>query len=139
MAALSAVVFALSWWLGLYLLARDPRKPMLAWSAFGLCSFAVVVAVDAIRLAGDAPRSGCPGLVRRSHHGLDRRRHHVGHPDHPDHAEFRSVLHDPALDRPDVYWFGFYAEPSPGIELSNRSLPGAVPSKGEARQAASRA
>ncbi|BBZ55625.1 hypothetical protein [Mycolicibacterium phocaicum] len=55
MAALSAVVFALSWWLGLYLLARDPRKPMLAWTAFGLCSFAVVVAVDAIRLAGDAP------------------------------------------------------------------------------------
>lgn len=28
---------------------------MLAWTAFGLCSFAVVVAVDAIRLAGDAP------------------------------------------------------------------------------------
>ena len=55
MAALSAVVFALSWWLGLYLLARDPRKPILAWSAVGLCSFAVVVAVDAVRLAGDAP------------------------------------------------------------------------------------
>jgi len=55
MAALSAVVFALSWWLGLYLLARDPRKPMLAWTAFGLCSFAVVVAVDAIRLAGNSP------------------------------------------------------------------------------------
>ncbi|AUH66512.1 radical SAM protein [Paracoccus zhejiangensis] len=69
----------------------------------------------------------------------DFRRHHVGHPDHPDHAEFRSVLRDPALDRPDVYWFGFYAEPSPGIELSNRSLPGAVPSKGDARHAASRA
>ena len=29
MAALSAVVFTLSWWLGLYLLARDPRKPVL--------------------------------------------------------------------------------------------------------------
>ena len=55
MAALSAVVFALSWWLGLYLLARDPRKPILAWSALGLCSFAVVVAVDAVRLASGAP------------------------------------------------------------------------------------
>ncbi len=29
MAALSAVVFALSGWLGLYLLSRDPRKPVL--------------------------------------------------------------------------------------------------------------
>ena len=33
MAALSAVVFSLSWWLGLYLLARDPRKPVLVLAA----------------------------------------------------------------------------------------------------------
>jgi hypothetical protein len=50
MAALSAVVFTLSWWLGLYLLARDPRKPVLALAAAGLCSFALVVALDAIRV-----------------------------------------------------------------------------------------
>ncbi|CAN5794814.1 hypothetical protein BH09ACT7_BH09ACT7_38380 [soil metagenome] len=50
MAALSAVVFALSWWLGLYLLARDPRKPVLALAALGLCGFAVVVALDAVRI-----------------------------------------------------------------------------------------
>jgi hypothetical protein len=50
MAALSALVFALSWWLGLYLLARDPRKPVLALAAVGLCSFASAVALDAIRL-----------------------------------------------------------------------------------------
>lgn len=50
MAALSAVVFALSWWLGLYLLARDPRKPVLVLSALGLTSFALVVALDAVRL-----------------------------------------------------------------------------------------
>lgn len=50
MAALSAVVFALSWWLGLYLLARDPRKPVLALAAVGLCGFATVVALDAIRI-----------------------------------------------------------------------------------------
>lgn len=55
MAALSAVVFALSWWLGLYLVSRDPRKPILACAAVGLCSFAVVVAVDAVRLAGTDP------------------------------------------------------------------------------------
>ena len=50
MAALSAVVFSLSWWLGLYLLARDPRKPVLALAAIGLCSFATAVALDAVRL-----------------------------------------------------------------------------------------
>jgi hypothetical protein len=52
MAALSAVVFTLSGWLGLYLLARDPRKPVLALAAIGLCGFALVVALDAIRTAG---------------------------------------------------------------------------------------
>jgi hypothetical protein len=51
MAALSAVVFALSWWLGLYLLARDPRKPVLVLAAIGLTSFAVVVALDEVRIA----------------------------------------------------------------------------------------
>jgi hypothetical protein len=50
MAALSAVVFTLSWWLGLYLLARDPRKPVLVLAAVGLTSFAAVVALDAVRL-----------------------------------------------------------------------------------------
>lgn len=50
MAALSAVVFTLSWWLGLYLLARDPRKPVLVFAAVGLTSFAVVVALDAVRV-----------------------------------------------------------------------------------------
>ncbi len=58
MAALSAVVFALSWWLGLYLLARDPRKPLLVLAAVGLCSFAVVVALDAVRLAALAQTLG---------------------------------------------------------------------------------
>src|SRR5688572_28908910 len=50
MAALSAVVFTLSWWLGLYLLARDPRKPVLVLAAAGLISFAAVVALDAVRV-----------------------------------------------------------------------------------------
>ncbi|HET7073453.1 MAG TPA: hypothetical protein VFI55_05145 [Mycobacterium sp.] len=52
MAALSAVVFTLSGWLGLYLLARDPRKPVLVLAAVGLCGFALVVALDAVRTAG---------------------------------------------------------------------------------------
>ncbi|OBJ18812.1 hypothetical protein [Mycobacterium colombiense] len=51
MAALSAVVFTLSAWLGLYLAARDPRKPVLAMAAIGLCGFALVVGLDAVRTA----------------------------------------------------------------------------------------
>ncbi|BBY34619.1 hypothetical protein BST33_14810 [Mycolicibacter minnesotensis] len=49
MIVLSALVFTLSWWLGMYLLARDPRKPVLALAAVGLCGFAAVVAADAVR------------------------------------------------------------------------------------------
>lgn len=52
MAALSAVVFTLSAWLGLYLAARDPRKPVLALAAIGLCGFALVGGLDAVRTAG---------------------------------------------------------------------------------------
>ena len=51
MAALSAVVFTLSWWLGLYLLARDPGKPVLVLTAVGLGGFAAAVALDAVRTA----------------------------------------------------------------------------------------
>ncbi|OBH56046.1 hypothetical protein [Mycobacterium sp. E2479] len=54
MAALSAMVFTLSAWLGLYLVARDPRKPVLTLAAIGLCGFAVVVGLDAVRTAGPA-------------------------------------------------------------------------------------
>ena len=50
MTALSAMVFTLSWWLGLYLVVRDPRKPVLALAALGLASFAAVVALDAVRV-----------------------------------------------------------------------------------------
>src|SRR6202023_2170720 len=56
MAALSAVVFTMSWWLGLYLLARDPRKPVLVLASLGLTSFALVVALDAVRLTSTAHR-----------------------------------------------------------------------------------
>lgn len=58
MVALSALVFALSWWLGLYLLARDPRKLVLVLASIGLTSFALVVALDAIRLVADSATLG---------------------------------------------------------------------------------
>ena len=52
MIALSALVFALAWWMGLYLLSRDVRKPVLVLAAVGLCGFAMVVALDAVRGIG---------------------------------------------------------------------------------------
>ena len=52
MTALSVLVFALAWWMGLYLLSRDPRKPVLVLAAIGLCAFAIVVALDAVRAVG---------------------------------------------------------------------------------------
>ncbi|RZT25943.1 hypothetical protein EV589_1692 [Mycobacterium sp. BK558] len=58
MIGLSALVFALSWWLGLYLLARDPRKTVLVLAAVGLTSFAVVVALDAVRTTGGVDALG---------------------------------------------------------------------------------
>ena len=58
MIGLSALVFALSWWLGLYLLARDPRKLVLVLAAVGLTSFAAVVALDAIRTTGGVDALG---------------------------------------------------------------------------------
>jgi len=56
---LSAAVFATSWWLGLYLVARDPRKPVLVLAAIGLTGFAAVVALDAVRVT-----TGADGLSR---------------------------------------------------------------------------
>ncbi len=47
-------MFALSWWLGLYLLARNPRKAVLVLAALGLTSFALVVALDAVRVVSGA-------------------------------------------------------------------------------------
>lgn len=63
MAALSAVVFTLSWWLGLYLLARDPRKPVLVLAAIGLTGFATVVALDAVRLISGSGTAAALGTV----------------------------------------------------------------------------
>jgi hypothetical protein len=63
MAALSALTFALSWWLGLYLLARDPRKPVLVLAAIGLCGYAAVIALDTVRLGVPAHTAAVLGRI----------------------------------------------------------------------------
>lgn len=45
MFVLSLLVSGLAWWLGLYLLARDPRKALLWWAGAGLLGYAAAVVV----------------------------------------------------------------------------------------------
>ena len=44
MAAIAVPVFALTWWLGCYLLARDPTRPVLRRAASALLGYALAVA-----------------------------------------------------------------------------------------------
>ncbi|MBP2338662.1 hypothetical protein JOF41_004840 [Saccharothrix coeruleofusca] len=64
MIGVSVVVFGLAWWLGLYLLARDPRKPLLHRTAAGLLAYAVALALPhppAVLLA--APAVAWTGVI----------------------------------------------------------------------------
>lgn len=45
MFGLSLLVSGLAWWLGLYLLARDPRKPLLWWAGVGMIGYSAAVVV----------------------------------------------------------------------------------------------
>ncbi|XVV02371.1 hypothetical protein ACQPW3_34150 [Actinosynnema sp. CA-248983] len=45
MIGVSVVAFGLAWWLGLYLLLRDPRKPLLQRTAAGLLAYAAALAL----------------------------------------------------------------------------------------------
>lgn len=42
---MSVATFGLAWWLGLYLLVRDPRKPLLQRASIGLLNYALVIAL----------------------------------------------------------------------------------------------
>ncbi|WP_439661213.1 hypothetical protein ACSHWB_06775 [Lentzea sp. HUAS TT2] len=45
MFGLSLLVSGLAWWLGLHLLARDPRKPLLWWAGAGMIGYSAAVVV----------------------------------------------------------------------------------------------
>ena len=40
---LTVVAFGFAWWLGLYLLARDPRKPTLRRAGLGLLAYGLAL------------------------------------------------------------------------------------------------
>lgn len=63
MLVLSAVVSGLAWWLGLYLAARDPRKPVLVLAAVGLTGYGLTVAVETLRLNTSGAASELYGRI----------------------------------------------------------------------------
>lgn len=50
---LSVIAFGVAWWLGLYLLARDPAKPTLRRAGIGLLGYGLALATDGLRPFGD--------------------------------------------------------------------------------------
>ncbi|MCP2246993.1 hypothetical protein [Lentzea aerocolonigenes] len=52
MFGLSLLVSGLAWWLGLYLLARDPRKPLMWWAGVGMIGYSAAVVVPHSVLIG---------------------------------------------------------------------------------------
>ncbi|MDX1614142.1 MAG: hypothetical protein R3300_07510, partial [Candidatus Promineifilaceae bacterium] len=55
--ALTVTVFGLAWWLGLYLLARDPADQALRFAGLGLVSYALGLAADLLSQAAPTPAS----------------------------------------------------------------------------------
>jgi hypothetical protein len=54
MLALTVIAFGVAWWLGLYLIARDPRKPVLRRAGAGLLAYAGALACAALRTVDES-------------------------------------------------------------------------------------
>lgn len=63
MIAVSVVTFGLAWWLGLYLVMRDPRKRLLRRSAVGLLAYAAVIVLPLPPAALAVPAVAWTGAV----------------------------------------------------------------------------
>ncbi|MER5260569.1 hypothetical protein ABTZ99_00635 [Actinosynnema sp. NPDC002837] len=63
MIAVSVVTFGLAWWLGLYLLVRDPRKRLLQRASIGLLAYALVIVLPLPAMAMAVPAVAWTGVV----------------------------------------------------------------------------
>jgi hypothetical protein len=69
---LSLLVSGLAWWLGLYLVARDPRKPLMWWAGAGMIGYSaavvfphpVLVGLPALAWTGAVLLLSRPELIR---------------------------------------------------------------------------
>lgn len=63
MLTLTTVAFAIAWWLGLYLIARDPRSPLLRRAGLGLLVYALALGADLLRTLGPGAGGAGPGAA----------------------------------------------------------------------------
>ncbi|ONI83330.1 hypothetical protein ALI22I_32895 [Saccharothrix sp. ALI-22-I] len=63
MIAVSVVTFGLAWWLGLYLLVRDPRKHLLQRASIGLLAYALVIILPVPPMAMAVPAVAWTGVI----------------------------------------------------------------------------
>ncbi|GAB2984204.1 hypothetical protein [Saccharothrix stipae] len=63
MIAVSVATFGLAWWLGLYLLLRDPRKHLLQRASIGLLAYALVIVLPLPPMALAVPAVAWTGVV----------------------------------------------------------------------------
>jgi hypothetical protein len=61
--AVSVVTFGLAWWLGLYLLVRDPRKHLLQRASIGLLAYALVIVLPVPPMAMAVPAVAWTGVI----------------------------------------------------------------------------
>jgi hypothetical protein len=61
--SVTVVSFGSAWWLGLYLLARDPGKPLLRRTAAGLLGFAAVLAFDPVSPVVESVLEAVPAVA----------------------------------------------------------------------------
>ncbi|MBW4716562.1 hypothetical protein [Saccharothrix obliqua] len=63
MTGVSVVAFGLAWWLGLYLVARNPRRPLLRRAAVGLLAYAVALALPVPPVVSAVPAVAWTGAI----------------------------------------------------------------------------
>ncbi|GAA1274027.1 hypothetical protein [Saccharothrix xinjiangensis] len=63
MIAVAVVAFGLAWWLGLYLVTRNPRKPLVQRASFGLLAYALVIVLPVPPAALAVPAVAWTGAV----------------------------------------------------------------------------
>lgn len=64
MIALAVIAFGVAWWLGLYVFARDPRKPVLRRTGAGLLAYAAALACEPLREVAGRDAAEVIGEVR---------------------------------------------------------------------------
>jgi 4-amino-4-deoxy-L-arabinose transferase-like glycosyltransferase len=63
---LEIIIFGAVWWLGLYLVQRDVRNPILRWAGLGLATYALGLALSGLSLAAHDSGVGNADFIARA-------------------------------------------------------------------------